>query len=50
MDLYSQYAIQTAVEAIEQAGITEENTDPEDLGVIYGSGIGGLTTIQEQVI
>ncbi|MBD7894167.1 beta-ketoacyl-ACP synthase II [Limosilactobacillus sp. Sa3CUN2] len=50
MDLYSQYAIQTAVEAIEQAGITEENTDPEGLGVIYGSGIGGLTTIQEQVI
>ena len=32
------------------AGINEENTAPEDLGVIYGSGIGGLTTIQEQVI
>src|SRR5699024_11952421 len=30
--------------------LTEENTRSEDLGVIYGSGIGGLTTIQEQII
>jgi 3-oxoacyl-[acyl-carrier-protein] synthase II len=50
MDLYSQYAVQTAVEALEMAGINEENTKPTDLGVIYGSGIGGLTTIQEQII
>ena len=50
MDLYSQYAMQTAAEAMEMAGITEENTKPEDLGVIYGSGIGGLTTIQDQVL
>lgn len=50
MDLYSQYAMQTAIEAMEMAGITEENTKAEDLGVIYGSGIGGLTTIQEQII
>lgn len=50
MDLYSQYAVQTAVEALKMAGINEENTKPEDLGVIYGSGIGGLTTIQEQII
>lgn len=50
MDLFSQYAVASAVEAVEQAGITEENTRSEDLGVIYGSGIGGLTTIQEQII
>lgn len=50
MDLYSQYAIQAASEAVEMAQINSENTDPEDLGVIFGSGIGGLTTIQEQVI
>lgn len=50
MDLYSQYAVQTAVEALEMAGINEENTKPTDLGVTYGSGIGGLTTIQEQII
>lgn len=50
MDLYSQYAVQTAAEAVEMAGIDVENTRPEEMGVIYGSGIGGLTTIQEQVI
>ncbi|NRO50496.1 beta-ketoacyl-ACP synthase II [Lactobacillus helveticus] len=50
MDLYSQYAVQTASEAVKMAGINEENTNPEDLGVIFGSGIGGLTTIEQQVI
>lgn len=50
MDLYSQYAVQTAGEAMQMAGIDETNTKPIDLGVIFGSGIGGLTTIQEQVI
>lgn len=50
MDLFSQYAVHSAIEAVEQAGINEENTDSYDMGVIYGSGIGGLTTIQEQVI
>ena len=39
MDLYSQYAVDTALQAIEDAGITEENTASEDMGVIFGSGI-----------
>lgn len=50
MDLYSQYALQSAEEAMKMAQINENNTAPADLGVIYGSGIGGLTTIQEQII
>lgn len=50
LDLYSQYAIQVASEAMEMAGIDDKNTNPEDLGVIFGSGIGGLTTIQDQII
>ena len=50
MDLYSQYAVQTAEQAMAMAKITPANTCPEDLGVIYGSGIGGLTTIQDQII
>lgn len=50
MDAFSQYAMYAASEAVEQAGIDESNTTPETMGVIYGSGIGGLTTIQEQVI
>ena len=50
MDLYSQYAVQTAEQAMAMAQITPANTRPEELGVIYGSGIGGLTTIQDQII
>ncbi|GAX01165.1 beta-ketoacyl-ACP synthase II [Secundilactobacillus silagei] len=50
MDAFSQYAMYATAEAVEQAGIDEANTEPETMGVIYGSGIGGLTTIQEQVI
>ena len=50
VDLYSQYALQSAIEAMEMAEINETNTKPVDMGVIYGSGIGGLTTIQEQII
>ena len=50
MDLYSQYAIQACQEAYEMAGLTPETVKAEELGVIFGSGIGGLTTIEEQVI
>ncbi|KRN33263.1 beta-ketoacyl-ACP synthase II [Weissella halotolerans] len=50
MDLFAQYGVHAAGEALEQAGITAENTDPNRMGVALGTGIGGLTTIQEQVI
>lgn len=50
MDAFSQYALYSAVEAMEQADFKEGELDPYQVGVIYGSGIGGLTTIQEQVI
>lgn len=50
MDPYTQYAVYAADEAMDQAQITTSNTDSERFGVILGSGIGGLTTIQNQVI
>ncbi|TLQ04593.1 beta-ketoacyl-ACP synthase II [Pediococcus stilesii] len=50
MDPFSQYALYTAIEAMEQANFKDEDLDPYQVGVIYGSGIGGLTTIQDQVI
>ena len=50
MDLYSQYALQSAIEAMEMAEINETNTKPVDMGFFYGSVIVGLTTIQEQII
>ena len=58
LDLFSQYAIDAADQALENAGLkapegSENPTtvkDPNRFGVILGNGIGGLTTIQEQVI
>ncbi len=50
MDNFSRYAVYSAMEAMENAGLSKGDYDPYDLGVIYGSGIGGLTTIQEQAI
>ncbi|CCK84258.1 3-oxoacyl-[acyl-carrier-protein] synthase 2 [Lactobacillus equicursoris 66c] len=49
MDLFSQYALAVCQEAYNMAGL-DGAVDPEDFGVIWGSGIGGLTTIQDQVI
>ncbi|WDF81917.1 beta-ketoacyl-ACP synthase II [Lacticaseibacillus pabuli] len=49
LDGFTQYALYSAIEAAEQAQLTAETVDPERLAVIYGSGIGGLTTIQNQV-
>ncbi|WP_283679102.1 beta-ketoacyl-ACP synthase II [Lentilactobacillus sp. Marseille-Q4993] len=49
-DLFSNYAVYSAKEAMEMANFKDGELDPYSLGVIYGSGIGGLTTIEEQVI
>lgn len=49
-DLFCTYALYSATEAMENAGLLDGGVDPEELGVIYGSGIGGLTTIEQQVI
>lgn len=51
MDLYSQYGVAAAVMAFDDSGIDEETIkDNPRAGVIIGSGIGGLGTIQEQVV
>lgn len=50
LDDYATYALYSSVEAMQQAGLEKGSYKPEDLGVIYATGIGGLTTIQEQVI
>ncbi|MDR1567979.1 MAG: beta-ketoacyl-ACP synthase II, partial [Streptococcaceae bacterium] len=49
MDLFSLYGIYAALEALEMSGIDTETIDKERFGVIVGSGIGGLQTIQDQV-
>ncbi len=49
LDRYSQLAIIATKEAMKDSGITSENTDMNRMGVVVGSGIGGLGTIEEQV-
>jgi len=48
-DWYSIYAVAAASQAVEMSGLDMEKIDHDRLGVIIGSGIGGLMTIQEQV-
>ena len=48
MDLFSQYAIVAAREAIKDAGITAENTDMTRVATIISTGIGGLGTIEKE--
>lgn len=47
MDRVSQYAIIAAKEAFKDSEINEENTDFERVGVVVGTGIGGLETIED---
>lgn len=49
-DLYVQYAVAAAQEAILHAAINLETINKNKIGVIWGSGNGGITTFQEQVI
>ena len=44
MDLFTQYAMAAAIQAVADSGI-EGKVDPERLGVYVGSGIGGISTI-----
>lgn len=50
VDAFTQYAIVTADEAIRMAGLTEGSYDPDRVGVIWASGIGGLDTLVEELV
>jgi len=50
MDRFSQYAMVVAEEAIKDSGVNLEEIDKERVGVIWGSGIGGLKTFQDECI
>lgn len=47
-DLFSQYAIAAACQAVADSGVNEENTDPYRYGVYVGSGIGGMKTFSDE--
>jgi 3-oxoacyl-[acyl-carrier-protein] synthase II len=48
LDVFSQYALITAAEAVEDSGMDLEKTDTDRIGVIWGAGIGGLKTLQDE--
>jgi len=48
-DQFTQYAVAAANQAMTDAGLVEQNgMDPDRIGVIVGSGIGGLKSFEEQ--
>ncbi|MFW5707628.1 MAG: beta-ketoacyl-ACP synthase II [Bacteroidota bacterium] len=49
-DLFAQYAMVVAQEAIKDAGMDTFRYDPDRVGVIWGSGIGGLDTFLKEVV
>ncbi len=50
MDTFTQFAVIAADEAMRDAGFDQEKINPDRAGVIWGSGIGGLKTFEEEVI
>lgn len=50
MDKYAQYALVATDEAVKDANFDFDALDKDRAGVIWGSGIGGLETFQEEVI
>lgn len=50
LDKFAQYAIVASEEAIKDADITTENVDKYRVGVIWGAGIGGLQTFQDEMM
>ncbi len=49
-DLYTQYALIAVAEAVKHAGINFETLNRNRIGVIWGSGNGGINTFQQQVM
>jgi 3-oxoacyl-[acyl-carrier-protein] synthase II len=50
LDRFAQLALVASDMAVADAGISKDNVDIDRVGVIFASGIGGLTTFQDEVI
>jgi 3-oxoacyl-[acyl-carrier-protein] synthase II len=48
MDRYSHYSVAASKEALEDAGLTITDANADDIGVIIGSGVGGIETLSQQ--
>jgi len=49
LDLFSQFALIAATQAIEDAAIDLSKENMDQIGVIWGSGIGGISTLYEEI-
>jgi 3-oxoacyl-[acyl-carrier-protein] synthase II len=49
MDRFTQFAVAVAMEALEQSGLRIEESNRDRVGVVIGTGIGGIGTLLEQV-
>jgi 3-oxoacyl-[acyl-carrier-protein] synthase II len=50
MDLFTQFAMAAAQQAVAQAGLEGKFPSPDRTGVVIGSGIGGMMTFEEQCL
>ena len=50
MDRYTQFALITSDEAVKDSGLNLETVNKDRVGVIWGSGIGGLKTFTDEVV
>jgi 3-oxoacyl-[acyl-carrier-protein] synthase II len=48
MDPFAQYAVVASDQAVADAGVSAKDDDPDRYGVVFGSGIGGMTTYDTQ--
>ena len=49
IDRYTQLALVSAIQAVEDSGMDLESVDKERIGVVFGVGIGGIRTFQDEV-
>jgi 3-oxoacyl-[acyl-carrier-protein] synthase II len=49
IDRFTQFALVASDQAMKDAGLNKENTNPDRVGVVFASGIGGLITFQNEV-
>jgi 3-oxoacyl-[acyl-carrier-protein] synthase II len=47
MDIFIQYALAASEEAVKDAGLTENESDADRIGVFIGAGLGGISTIEK---
>jgi 3-oxoacyl-[acyl-carrier-protein] synthase II len=50
MDRFTQFAVASARQAVKQANLDIDDSNKHEIGVIIGSGIGGLSTLQDQIL